>query len=110
MVLLEVIVSLVLFSIIAIISSKMIFTLAEKTTTQGFSLEQNLLLETTRLFLLKKKSLDRVTYSDDTLYFDGNIILKNVSTYQKTLAGAIAQIRICVHNESICQVWKIKIV
>ena len=104
----EVLVSLILFSIIAIVSSKMLFSLVQKSTNDTHILENNLLLETTRLFLSKQDDLSRLKQIDTSLYFDGNLLLENISKYKKSPKEKINLINICIYEDSICQVWKIK--
>lgn len=107
-VLLEVIVSLLLFSIIAIGSSKLIYTLIGQNKEKHFVLENNLKLETTRLFLSKQYDLTKVNYQNNKLYFDNNLLLDNISEYEVIDNGVITTIHICLFNNQICQRWKIK--
>jgi len=107
-VLLEVLVSLILFSIIAIVSSKMIFSLVQKSTNDTYILENNLLLETTRLFLSKQNDFSKLKQIDKNLYFDDNLLLENISKYKKSTYNELISINICIYKDSICQVWKIK--
>ena len=108
-VLLEVVFSLLLFSIVAIVSSKMIFALVEKNTTDTFITENNLVLETTRLFLAKQDNLESVNLIGEELFFNSHLLLKNVSKYNTTQSGTLKIIDICIYQDTICQVWKIKI-
>lgn len=107
-VLLEVIISLILFSIIAIVSSKMVFSLVHKNSTDTFIVENNLILETTRLFLSKNNEFVKLKKTDTNLYFDNNLLLENISKYEISKVGDISTINICIYDNSICQVWKIK--
>ncbi|MGB3751347.1 MAG: hypothetical protein WA945_07235 [Arcobacteraceae bacterium] len=108
-VLLEVIFSLLLFSIIAIVSSKMIFSVVKKNTTDTFVTQNNLVLETTRLFLSKQDDLTKVTFNDNALFFDNHLLLNNVSKYNTTEGGDVRTIDICIYEDTICQIWKMKI-
>ena len=109
-VLLELIISLLLFSIIAVVSSKMMYTLVKTNTSDLFITENNLILETTRLFLIKQNTLISLELRDTKLYFQNHLLLKNVSKYKYTLNKifGIVTINICVHDNKICQIWKIK--
>ena len=106
--LLEVIISLILFSIIAIVSSKMVYSLIEKNSTDTFIVQNNLILETTRLFLTKQNDFSKLTKSDTSLYYDSNLLLENVSQYDLSKVNDIVTINICIYDGQICQVWKIK--
>ena len=107
-VLLEVIISLLLFSIIAIVSSKMIYSLIKKNNTDTFITENNLILESTRLFLMKNNDFTKVTFSDNKIYFNGYLLLENISKYKVSKLNEITTVNICVYQNAICQVWKIK--
>ena len=107
-VLLEVIISLILFSIIAIVSSKMVFSLVQKNSSDTFIVQNNLMLETTRLFLTKNSNYLKVTQSDTSLYYENNLLLENISSYKLSKANDITTINICIYDNKICQVWKIK--
>lgn len=107
-VLLELIFSLLLFSIVAIVSSKMIFSVVKKNSTDTFVTENNLVLETTRLFLSKQDDLTKVTFNENALFFDDHLLLNNVSKYNVTQSGTTSTIDICIYQDSICQIWKIR--
>ena len=107
-VLLEVIISLLLFSIIAIVSSKMLFTLISKNNNDTFIVENNLILETTRLFLTKKNDLTQLALNDSKLYFNNSLLLENISKYNFSKKEDIVTIDICINKNMICQVWKLK--
>jgi hypothetical protein len=107
-VLLELIVSIVLFSIIALITTDISFNLYRKNTTKVYQTFSNLKLETTRLFLVKN-GVSNISYSDDSLYFGNDLLLDNISLYETTTNGFITTIDICIDKNSICQQWKIKI-
>ena len=107
-VLLEVILSLLLFSIIAIVSSKMLFTLISKNNSDTFIVENNLILETTRLFLTKKNDLTQLVLNDSNLYFNNNLLLENISKYNFSKKEDIVTIDICINKNATCQVWKLQ--
>jgi type II secretory pathway component PulJ len=110
-VLLELLVSLLLFSFLAISSSKMLLTLVEKNQQSTQTLEQNLLLETTRLFIQKHNDFSLYTKVNDSLYFQGNLLLDNISLYELTTNSTVNIIVICLekYNDEVCQTWKIKV-
>jgi len=107
-VILEVLISLILFSIIAIVSSKMVFSLVEKNTNDTSIVENNLILETTRLFLNKQNDFSKIKKIDTNLYFESNLLLENISRYEVSSTSTIITIDICIYENSICQIWKIK--
>ena len=107
-VLLELIISLVLFSIIAIVSSKMVYSLVEKNYNDTFIVQNNLILETTRLFLSKNSDLSKIKQTDSNLYFDDNLLLENVSAFEISKIDDITTINICIFENKICQKWKMK--
>lgn len=106
-VLLEVIISLILFSIIAIVSSKMVYSLIQRNHTDTFIVENNLILETTRLFV-SKNDFTKVQKRGENLYFDNNLLLENISKYESFKVSDIQTINICIYDNKICQVWKIR--
>ena len=87
----------------------MIFSLVKKNSIDTFIVENNLVLETTRLFLSKQEDLTLVTFSENTLFFDNHLLLNNVSRYSSTEIASIRKIDICIHENTICQIWKMKI-
>ena len=101
-VILEVIVSIVLFSVIAIISSKMIFVLVQKNYTENSHLEKNIILETTRLFLIKNNNFAKIRFNETELFYDNNLLLSDISKYEKSSLNDIVTIDICIDN-NICQ-------
>lgn len=85
----------------------MVFKLSKKSTNDTYILENNLLLETTRLFLSKQNDLSKLKQIDTSLYFDDNLLLENISKYKKSPQEKINLINICIYGDSICQIWKI---
>ena len=108
MVLLELIFSIILFSIIGLIVTDISFNLYRKNTTKVYQTFTNLKLETTRLFLIKN-GLANIQYKDDSLYYSSHLLLDNITSYQVSLNNEIATIDICVDANSVCQQWKIRI-
>ena len=107
-VLIEVIFSLILFSIISIGSMKMIFSLYEKNNTKTFQTHNSIKLEATRLFLIKNNNFIKLKYENNNLYFDNNLLLNKISTYNITSIGTLSIIGICLYDDTICQEWKIR--
>jgi len=87
----------------------MIFSVVKKNTTDTFMTENNLVLETTRLFVSKQKNLESLKFINDELLFNSHLLLKNVSKYSLIEVGNIKVIDICIYEDTICQIWKIKI-
>lgn len=108
MVLLELIFSIVLFSIIGLMVTNISFNLYKKNATKVYQTFANLKLETTRLFLVKN-GLGNIEYKDDSLYFGSDLLLDNITSYQSSVSGVIATIDICIDENSICQQWKIRV-
>lgn len=109
MVLLELLVSLLLFAFLAIGSSKILLTLIDNNNQETNILENNLILETTRLFIQKHNDFSLYSKIDDSLYFQGNLLLNNISSYEQSSSSNIQTINICINNDEVCQTWKIKI-
>jgi hypothetical protein len=107
-VLLELIFSIVLFSIVALITTDISYNLYRKNSTKVYETFTNLKLETTRLFLVKH-GLSDIKYRADSLYFGTDLLLDNISSYESSLSGTIATIAICIDENSVCQQWKIRV-
>lgn len=107
-VLVEVIFSIVLFSIVLIGSMKMVFSLYKANNTKTFQTHNNIKLEATRLFLIKNKNLVKLKIEDTNLYYDENLLLDNISTFKISTNGLLSTVDICIYDDKICQVWKIK--
>ena len=65
-------------------------------------------LESTRLFLQKKltidKKLEKLEYLNNTVYYDNNILVKNVDSYSKLILNDNIILSICLKNKiKICQ-------
>ena len=108
-VLVEVIFSIVLFSIVIVYSMNILITLYKTNNSKVFQTSNNIKLETTRLFLIKNNDFSLVQYNDGILKFDDNLLLNNISSYNIDINNNLATIDICVFENKICQVWKIKI-
>jgi len=111
-VLIEVILSIALFSIIALVSTKTIFSLYKKNTTNQAYTSTNITLETTRLYLIKNNDFTKIKFEDQNLYFDGYLLLHKVLSYEQSVSNGINSINICIDTkikQKICQTWKIPI-
>jgi len=86
----------------------MVYSLVQKNSTDTFIVQNNLILETTRLFLSKNSDFTKLVKSETSLYYDGNLLLENISLYDVSKANDIMTIDICIYDNKICQVWKIK--
>lgn len=84
------------------------YTLTQQNKERSFIVENNLLLETTRLFVSKQNNLSQIKYRNTNLYFENNLLLKNVSKYEIHKNMNISNIEICLYQNSICQTWKIE--
>lgn len=109
MVLFELLISILLFSIVSIFSLKIILELYKKNETSYFQTVNILKLESTRLFLTKNNDFSKLTFSNDKLNYNGDLLLSDVSKYNLKVANDIASIDICIYDNKICQIWKIKI-
>ena len=105
-VLLEIIFSIALFSIIALVSSQTILKLTTKDYNSRLVLNTNLRLETTRLFL-SKNDMNNLRYIDNKLYFKEALLLDNIQTFSIKTNNNITTISICT-KENICQTWKLR--
>jgi len=87
-------------------------TLAHKNHINNIRLEKNIILETTRLFLIKNNDFTKIDYKDKKLFFETNLLLENVSKFETTPLGnaiEIVTIDICIDKNTFCQTWKIRI-
>jgi len=86
----------------------MVYSLVHKNSTDTFTIQNNLILETTRLFLTKNKDLTKLIEIDTNLYYGSNLLLENISKYKISKVASITTINICIYNNTVCQIWKIK--
>ncbi len=108
MVLVEVVFSVVLFSIVLIYSMNILLSLQSKSKTSLSYTYNNINLESTRLYLQKNNEKDKIRYQDDILFYDNNILLDKVTVFEISLNGAIGDINICIDTiNTTCQRWKI---
>lgn len=108
-VLLEVIISLVLFSVLVLGTVEFIFSIRKTTEHTTKALGNILKLEATRLFLTHNTDLSKLNFIQDRLYYKSDLLLDKVSKYQLQMIPNIATINICLDNNSVCQVWKIRL-
>jgi hypothetical protein len=104
-VLIEVIFSIMLFSMISIGTMQMIFTLYEKNNTKTFQIHNSIKLESTRLFLIKNNDLTKLKLENKNLFYNDNLLLDNISKYKFTVNGMLSTIDICIYDNKICQKW-----
>jgi type II secretory pathway pseudopilin PulG len=102
-ILLELILSIALFGVIAIITSNTLLLLSKKDHNSRIILNNSLILETTRLYL-KANGLYGLKNVDNKLYFNNNLLLDNVTKFVQNTNNTIVTIDICIKN-SICQKW-----
>ncbi len=89
---------------------KMIFSLYQKNNTKTFQTHNNIKLEATRLFLIRNNdnNLTELKFIEDELYFEDSLLLDNILTYKIDTIDSLSTIDICIYEDKICQVWKIK--
>lgn len=107
-ILFETILSMALFFIIFASASSLIFKLQEKSKLTNYQSIALLKLESTKQFLTNNKNLNTLLYSDSSLYYNGNLLLDNVSKYTFDITNKIATINICIDKNKVCTKWKIK--
>jgi type II secretory pathway component PulJ len=111
-VLVEVILSIAIFSIIALVTTKTAFSLYKHNTLNQSQTYNNLKLESTRLFLIKNNDFSKVKFENSSLYYDNNLLLHNIESYSSSIQNNINTIDICIYiktKDKICQTWKIKV-
>ena len=112
-ILLEIVFSIILLSIIFITSTKLILDINKKNKNNYSNNISKLELETTKLFLLNKLhseyNLNYITYSDDKVFYDSNILLKNVTDFRIKKEDNTYNVYICIniYNE-FCLNWILK--
>lgn len=101
---LETILSLALFSVVALVTVNTVSSLSRKNHTLNKDLQSILELESTKYFI-QKNSTTQITLKDDTLYFQNSILLKNISSYNIVKNANNSTINICLKKNTICQEW-----
>jgi len=107
-VLLEVIISLVLFSLLAFGTMEFLFSMRKGTYDTSFSLTNLLKLESTKMFLTHNNDLSKLQYTNGSLFYSGDLLLDKVSSFQRIDTIVFSAIDICIQDDRICQHWKIK--
>ncbi len=87
----------------------MVLTLVKENHLNTFYVEKTIILETTRLFLIKNNDFTKIQFKDEKLYFNNNLLLENISKFKTSQINNIKSISICIENDEICQIWKIRI-
>ena len=102
-VLVEVIFSVVLFSIIMFYTLNSTLTLQIENKKSYERLTNIILLESTKIFLEKKNNFSPIKFEDDKLYYDNNLLLSGIKSYSLSNDAKFKVIDICLKN--ICQQW-----
>lgn len=108
--LLEIIIVLFISSIVLIYSfsfTKELF-LTQKDNERIASLKLD--LNSSKIIIRKNlpKSINLLSYDGSTLFYDGYILLENVTSYSQNSSSDILTIEITLDN-SISQIWKFKL-
>ena len=85
--------------------------LVEKNYINSRNLEKNILLETTRLFLIQNNDFTKINYREENLFLETYLLLENVSKFEISsfdISIEIVTIDICIEKNTFCQTWKIK--
>jgi hypothetical protein len=100
--LVEIIFTIVILSVVLLTSSNLILTLNQKNNEEQILLNQKIDFESTRLFLNHKIKddihLDKLLFSTNRLFYDNDILLKNVNSYIKTIDANTITIKLCIKN------------
>jgi len=107
-ILFETILSIALFFIIISLVSGVLLNLQSKSKKSNEQSVMLLSLEATKQFLTNNKNLTELIYSNDTLFYGGDVLLKNVSKYIIGSNQSITTIDICINQNKVCTTWKIK--
>ncbi|MGM0518074.1 MAG: hypothetical protein ACQERD_00355 [Campylobacterota bacterium] len=106
---LELLVALFISSIIIVYSATFIKELHFLNFNKQQTQIQKLELLSTKLFLEKKLNIqNRLSYKNSSLYFDNNLLLKNISSFSININSNILNISIKI-NDKISQDWSFKI-
>ena len=106
--LIEVIFVLIISSILFVSISNLSLDLNKNNINEYKKTILKIEFESTRLFLQKKLSedllLDKLNYINDTIYYDNNILLKNVISYNKVILNNKITLSICIKDKiKMCQ-------
>jgi len=106
--LIEIIFILIISSVLFLSISNLSLDLNKTNTTEYKKSILKIEFESTRLFLQKKLSidlnLDKLEYSNNTIYYNGNVLLKNVLSYSKITLNDKITLSICLQDKiNMCQ-------
>ena len=111
--LLELIFSILIGAILLISVVNLSLDLNTKDTNDYDKNINKIEFESLRLFLQKKlqknKNLDNLSFSNKTIYYNHNVLLKNVNKYEKYISNNIIILDICIKNKILmCQEIRLK--
>ena len=109
-VLTEIILSIALFSIIAVYAMNNILSVQNKNRLSYSRTYTSIEFESARLFLTKHTDFSKLKYDNNVLYYDNNILLSGLISFDLTYDHNIAIIDICSKNNTFCRQWKIRII
>jgi hypothetical protein len=108
-ILFETILSIALFFIILSFATQFTFKLQEKSKRVNYQSVALLKLEATKQFLNNNKNFQLLNYSDEKLFYNGDLLLDGISKYTLSLGIKVATIDICIDQNKVCQKWKIRV-
>ena len=111
--LIEILFILIISSVLLLSISNITLNLNQKNNNDYLKNILKIEFESTRLFLQKKiaidKNLSNLNYLNKTLYYNNNILVKNVESFLKTNSNDIIILNICLKNKiQLCQDIRIK--
>jgi len=107
-ILLEAILSIALFMVIISSATSVFLKLQERSKRVNEQTIALLTLEATKQFLVNNQNLNELIYSDGSLFYKGDLLLKDVSKYSFSFNQKITTIDICINDNKVCAKWKIK--
>ncbi len=113
LILFELLVSVVLFSIIFLTTTTILFEVNKKNKTDFTTNLTKIELESTKLFLTKTlqsdADLNQINYKQNQLFFDKYLLQDKVTAFTIKQNNNIYTIDICINlYNNICQTWIIK--
>jgi len=111
--LIEILFILIISSVLLLSISNITLNINQKNNNDYLKNILKIEFESTRLFLQKKitidKNLSNLSYLNKTLYYNNNILVKNVESFLKTNSNDIIILNICLKNKiQLCQDIRIK--
>lgn len=106
-ILLETILSIALFFIIVSVSTKFLTELQKKSHSVFVNTTVLLQLEATKQFLSNNKNLNRLVFNEQKLFYNGDLLLEKVTSFQLSKSENINSIEICIYD-NVCSQWKIR--